>query len=208
LTLLLAEEPPAAALALARAHGLLAEIHPALHWDAWLADRLTRRVGWVVPLAPVLVRLTLMAFRWPRETIEGFVGLLHPDGATREAVEALPVWRARRLALARASTGAAVAAALDGLPLATLAAARLAEDEPTVLRHLDWYVTDLSRRRPRLGGEALRQLGLAPGPAFRPLLAELRRAVLDGEVTDEAAEWQFLRHLVEQASAPDAPIER
>ncbi|MCC6627811.1 MAG: CCA tRNA nucleotidyltransferase [Chloroflexi bacterium] len=203
LELLLAEPRPGPALAHARAHGILEQIHPALRWDAWLAARLNRTVPWAADLPRWLPRLLLCAYRWPIDTIEGFVGLTRPEGALTTALEALPRWHARRPALARAGGGAAVAAALDGLPTATLTAARLAEDEPAIVAALDWYVTDLRQRRPRLSGTALRQLGLPPGPAYRPLLAALRRAVLDGELPDEATEWIFLTRLV--AGQPPAP---
>jgi tRNA nucleotidyltransferase (CCA-adding enzyme) len=74
-----------------------------------------------------------------------------------------------------------------------LAAARLAEDEPDITNKLDWYITGLRDHEPRLDGHALRQLGLPPGPRYRPILAALRDAVLDGQLPDEAAEWDFLR---------------
>jgi tRNA nucleotidyltransferase (CCA-adding enzyme) len=196
LELVLAEEQPALALALMRVYGLTEQVHPALHWDAWLAERLRRSTEWVAALPRVAVRLALFAYRWPRGVIESFVALTRPDGATQALLEALPSWHDRRPALVAASTGSAVAAALDALPLPTLAAARLAEDEEIVLRHLDWYATVLRGRRPRLGGEALRALGLPPGPHYRPILADLRQAVLDERLPDEAAEWEYLRQRV------------
>jgi tRNA nucleotidyltransferase (CCA-adding enzyme) len=201
LELLLDQPQPALAwaLALARAHGLLAQIHPALHWDAWLAKRLRRSVDWADRLPRARLRLALCAYRWPLATIEGFVALLRPDSALQAVLEALPVWRAERLPrLRQAERGAAVAAALDGLPELALAAARLAEDDAGVTRKLDWYVRELRARRPRLGGDALRRLGLPPGPRYRPILRALREAVLDGQLPDEAAEWAFLRRLVDE----------
>jgi tRNA nucleotidyltransferase (CCA-adding enzyme) len=204
LELLLAEERPTVALALARAYGMLEQVHPALHWDTWLAERFGRRVAWVTALPRGGVRLALLAYRWPSGTIESLVALLRPDGPTRVALEALPRWRERQAMLRHAATSSAVTVALDGLPLATLAAARLAEDEPAIVEHLDRYVTDLRWRRPRLGGEALRELGLPPGPRYRPILAALRQAVLDDQLPDEAAEWAFLRRLV-SGDSHDAP---
>jgi tRNA nucleotidyltransferase (CCA-adding enzyme) len=62
---------------------------------------------------------------------------------------------------------------------------------------LDHYVLDVRKRRPHLGGDALRQLGLPPGPRYRSLLAQLMHAVLNGELPDADAEWRFLSHLVE-----------
>lgn len=199
LELLLDEPQPALAwaLALARAHGLLTQLHPALRWDAWLAERLRRSVDWAAGLPRARLRLALCAYRWPLATVEGFIALLRPDSAMQSVLEALPVWRAERLPqLRQAERGAAVAAALDGLPTLALAAARLAEDDDDLTHKIDWYVRELRARRPRLGGDALRQLGLPPGPRYRPILQALRDAVLDGQLPDEAAEWAFLQRLV------------
>ena len=196
LELLLQEERPGPALAMARVLGILEQLHPSLRWDAWTAERLRRSVPWVEALPRVRVRLALLAYRWSPETIEDAVTALQPDGATAEALRALPEWRTRRERLP-AGTGSALVRALAGLPAATLAAARLAEDEPVVAPTLDWYITDGRARRPRLGGDALRQLGLPPGPRYRPILEALWAAVQDDLLPDEAAEWAFLRQLVE-----------
>ena len=197
LELILGERRPALALALARAHGLLEQIHPALHWDAWLAERLGRSVPWTAELPPARVRLALLAYRWPLATIESVVALLHPDGEVQAALEALPRWREELLpSLRRAERGSAIAEVVDRLPPLTLAAARLAEDDVDIARKLDWWVVERRDREPRLDGDAIRRLGLPPGPAYRPILAALRRAALDGEAPDEAAEWALLRRLV------------
>jgi tRNA nucleotidyltransferase (CCA-adding enzyme) len=204
LELLLAEARPALGLAMARAHGLLEQIHPALRWDAWLAERLGRSVGWAAGPA-ARVRLALLAYRWPIETVEGFVALLRPDGAAQTALEALPRWRDERLPLLQRAAGAsAVVEALDGLPDLTLAAARLAEDDADLTRKLDWYATELRHVKPRLDGNALRRLGLPPGPRYRPILKALRRAALDGQLPDEAAEWAFLERMIAE-QADDSP---
>ena len=193
LALLLEEDQPALALAVARALGLLEEIDPMLRWDDWLADRLARPMPWPVAVSRALVRLLLLAYRWPANDIVAFTERLRPDGQARAALKALPRLRGQLALLAHANTGSAVVGALEGLPLAALAAARIAEDDVVARRRLDWHVLELRERRPRLGGLALRELGVPPGPVYREALAALRQAVLDGLAPDEAAEWAVLR---------------
>lgn len=204
LDLILMEEHPNLALAIARAHGLLEEIHPAFYWDAWLAGRLQRSLAWSAPPARHLVRLLLIGFDWSTEVIASVGARLHLDESTLAALMALPTWPERRLALSAATSGSAVAAALDGLPAATLAAIRLAEDDTLVHQQLDWYALDLRHRRPLLGGAALKALGLPPGPPYRRLLTALGQAILDGQVTNETQELALLSQLVadELASRP------
>lgn len=204
LAMLLDEAQPAAALALARRHGILEQLHPALRWDEWLAERLQRSTAWAALPPRAWVRLALLAYRWPPATIDDATASLQLDKKVADALLALPVWHERKIDLPAATRGSQRAALLAGLPAATLAAARLAEDEPAIIEALDWYASEGRALRPRLGGEALRQLGLPPGPTYRPILAELRAAVQDGLLPDEAAEWDFLRR---RLTGPDAGIE-
>jgi tRNA nucleotidyltransferase (CCA-adding enzyme) len=50
--------------------------------------------------------------------------------------------------------------------------------------------------RPVTDGHALEQLGLPPGPAYKQILTALRRGWLDGEITSEKEELQYLDRLL------------
>jgi len=47
------------------------------------------------------------------------------------------------------------------------------------------YVTNLRDVRPLLTGQDLLELGLQPGPLFRPLLNQIIEAQLDGEISSK-----------------------
>ena len=86
--------------------------------------------------------------------------------------------------------GSALAAQLERLPVDGVLAHGV-DDPDAVIRYLD----DLRKRRVMLDGDALqRELGIAPSPAIGAILAELRRRVLDDEITgtDEARRKQEL----------------
>ncbi len=67
-------------------------------------------------------------------------------------------------------------------------------DEPdAVARYLD----ELRGRRPHLTGDDLqRELGIGPSVTVGAILAELRRRVLDGELTSREAELTAARRLL------------
>jgi hypothetical protein len=86
--------------------------------------------------------------------------------------------------------GSALAAQLERLPVDGVLAHGV-DDPDAVIRYLD----DLRKRRVMLDGDALQEeLGVTPSPAIGAILAELRRRVLDDEITgsDEARRKQEL----------------
>ena len=72
----------------------------------------------------------------------------------------------------------------------------LVEPDPQVTARVEHYQTGLARLKPTVTGADLRALGLAPGRAYRRILARLRDARLDGEIVDEAGERTLAARLV------------
>ena len=81
-----------------------------------------------------------------------------------------------------------------------LEACALLERSTTVKRHIRLYLDDLLYTRPCLGGDDLQQMGIQEGPMIGDLLAELKRARLDGEVTDREQEVAFIHGMREKRS--------
>lgn len=86
-----------------------------------------------------------------------------------------------------------------GLPLEILLylAARTQNDQ--VRRLVSLYITRLRHMRRELDGNALKELGLAPGPHFSPIMKRLLAARLDGEVSSAEEERALARELVSLA---------
>jgi len=83
-----------------------------------------------------------------------------------------------------------------------------ADGDETARIALDEYLGRLRFVHPHLDGDAMRVMGLAPGPVYGRLLTELRNGWLDGEITNEADERRRLEALVRleagRATAGDA----
>src|SRR3972149_1466666 len=84
---------------------------------------------------------------------------------------------------------------LDELREDALVAAWIASPEDT-REALARYLTLWRGMFPKADGEALRALGLPPGPAYRRILGQLRDAWLDGEVHSPDEEQALLLKLV------------
>jgi tRNA nucleotidyltransferase (CCA-adding enzyme) len=89
-------------------------------------------------------------------------------------------------------------ACLDELQDGTLLTAWLAEYGNRDARQaLDLYFREWRKIQPHSDGQKLRELGLAPGPAYKSILWQLRAAWLDGEIQDAEEERSLLADLLE-----------
>lgn len=88
-----------------------------------------------------------------------------------------------------------VAAVLDRMPDAALLA--LAAHWPALRQGVQSYRGQWRQVRPALNGHELQELGVAPGPGLGAVLARLRQARLDGEVTDREGEVAVVRQWLE-----------
>ena len=87
---------------------------------------------------------------------------------------------------------------LEGvLPLA-VSAAYLASEPGTQRAALERYLTAWQHLRPRTTGHELKRLGIEPGPEYKSILQELRRAWLDGRVRNHSEEQEYLRGILER----------
>ncbi len=77
--------------------------------------------------------------------------------------------------------------------------------DATARPQLQHYLHTLRPRRPHLNGHDLHQLGVPPGKLIGQLLAELRVAVLDGQVTTRAEEVAWVQTQVAALAGAGAP---
>ena len=90
---------------------------------------------------------------------------------------------------------------LEPFSRAALCVLGVAETDPSLRTRLDRYLNILWRVRRTLHGDALRAMGLPPGPVYRQILARLRDARLDGDIIDDAEERALAERLVAEARA-------
>jgi tRNA nucleotidyltransferase (CCA-adding enzyme) len=183
-------EEPRAAVMLKRLAGLgvLASVHPALHWNKAVQARLEsagagREAGW---LAWLLDR--------SRQELEALEQRLHFEAGLRQALFAAADLFADPGALA-GQKPSQCARRLEGLPLPALEAVARAWPQGEARLKLNSYITLWRQIRPHTNGDDLIRLGLKPGPAFQTILTALRDAWLDGEITSEAEEKTLLDSL-------------
>jgi tRNA nucleotidyltransferase (CCA-adding enzyme) len=206
LELILDEPSRSAMMARLQGLGLLQAIHPALTWEAWLETRFAaaydftppsswRMEAW--PAANVLCYI-LWAVRLDPKQAFGLGDHLRLPQATRVAMRsAAEIWRGREN-WAEAARPSQTVRLLEMHPEGALAACWLALDGSDAARQvLGDYLGRLRFVEPRVDGHALRALGLPPGPEFGRILAELRNAWLDGEISSEAEERRRLASLME-----------
>ncbi len=207
LDLILAEPRALEMLSRLQSLDLLSAIHPRLAWDegwsaamkASLFDKLDE--DWLLParVAGMPVRRALAFVTW-------LVHLNHEDALAAAQFLRLPnqvhsalaeVFRLRpRLSDLLRQPASQVVAALEDAPLVSLYALHLTLADPTLQPVLRRFVTEWRHIHPRADGETLRSLGIPPGPAYREILGELRRAWLDGEVESFEEEQELLHRLI------------
>jgi len=186
---------------------LLEVIHPALQWDDWLKERfeslpdqkpdpdwsldgqasaldLKRDLAYTI----WLLRLTPKLAHQVGERLKMSVAL-------RNIIQAaIGLWNE----LPRVSDRPAsqIVTRLDDIPALARYAVYLAISEPEARQLLLDYVQRWQKIAPVHDGHYLREIGVPPGPAYRTILAALRGAWLDGEITTADQEDALLDKLL------------
>ncbi len=186
--------------------GLLQAIHPAFEWDEWLGTRFAAIAEFVPPpdwrLAgrPSAERLqyAIWLYRLPRLEAESVCVRLAFSRADRTVI--LSAGR-HGCELAGDSRPSQIVACLEPVPEESLVAEWLAlQAGAEASKTIERFLSEWRWVRQHTDGTRLRQLGLAAGPAYGRILAELRAAWLDGQIASEADEQIHLKQLIEENS--------
>lgn len=103
----------------------------------------------------------------------------------------------RRLKKGVAITNSNIHEWFDGLPLEMLLHLAAKAQKEQVRRYVSHYITTLRHIHCELNGNALKELGLKPGPLFSRICKQLLTARLDGEISSRQEEIELARKLIQ-----------
>ncbi|HEX7588977.1 MAG TPA: CBS domain-containing protein [Anaerolineae bacterium] len=201
LMLIFQEGEPEKATARLAELGVLRGIFPKLEFDEWHANRFraAREADCPQPMA----YLSLLAYCLSPTDARTFAERLRLSNADAEIVLQLLALREEASApLSRPPTTVAPSAIYRMLAEYSdpaLAIFAVATDDALVRERVELFRTRLRSIAPELTGNDLKRMGIPTGPAYRKILARLRDARLDGEITTRAGEEKLVRsQLAEQ----------
>lgn len=195
LELICREDKPEQILERAQTLGVLRQLHPALKVDGATAERLrrARQQG----MTETDMYLSILAYPLDSEAIEGFVERLNITGELKRGIKQLPRLKAKLPTLASSNIApSAVYRLLQKYHPGAIATCVLAADEPTVRFQMERYLNELRYVKTHLDGDALKALGVKPGPRLGKMIESLREARLDGAVKARDDEEALVRRLL------------
>ena len=225
LYLIFNEEEPIQALKRLDELGILAQIHPALRCDNWLARKmefLRRHLGqweeasWASSLrnsedesAAVhsmpepeqardvsLIYMALFTYRLIGEELETLIARLNMAKDDGDHLREIESLRSLTPTLSRTQRASVLCTLLHAYSSLALFVYWVATDSETVRGHIELYLRELRYIRPEIDGRYLKDvLHIPTGPVYSRLLKAVRDARLDGQVSSLAEEEQLVRDL-------------
>lgn len=197
LTLLLKEPEPELSFTVLQQRGILTAIHPHFQLSdrapaLLMRARVAELFSTMTPIDPTDLLWHMLLVDVPR--LPDLLERLLLSGALTESVIATVKLIQHPPVETQPSR---VVSLLDGAPESALFAAWLILDEPLARLAIQRYVETWRHIRPKTDGHTLRRLGVPPGPRYGAVLARLRTARLDGEITTDEQEDRLLRELIQ-----------
>ncbi len=183
---------------------LLKPIHPDLGFD----EEAGRRLGRVEESPPTRapewhasgLRWLLWLMPLPGNQIRSLNRRLHFRGELLAALlAASKLWG--ELGLLSGLSPFQYVERLADAPLVAVTAVYLGAEPGPAKDALQQYLATWRHLKPKTTGHDLKRLGLEPGPQYKAILNELRRAWLDGRVSSGQQEEDYLLHLLERTRA-------
>jgi len=196
--------------------GLLSQIHPGLIWHSERSAALDGLLNqphpegwnmaeryWNVATRKIL-GYGFLLYRLPREEIHVIATRLRlPAQIIRVADQAAELFNKKTDVFIQK-----ISSLVEHLAEATTPslAVLYSEAEPFIQEKINSYQRDWRHIQPGIDGHTLVSLGIPPGPGYRFILHEMRKAWLDGEVTNMDQEKAFLQHLLSIAGEIQSDI--
>ncbi len=196
LTLIFHESEPEKAMVRLAELGVLRAIFPKLEFGEWhtMKFHAAREADAPKPIT----YFGLLAFRMTQAEMRDFTRRLRLANADAETLSQLLALREEATApLSQPATRIAPSAIyrlLEDYAGDALAIFSIATDDARVRERVDLFVQRLRGVAPALTGNDLKKMGIPAGPAYRKILARLRDARLDGEITTRSEEEKLVRN--------------
>jgi tRNA nucleotidyltransferase (CCA-adding enzyme) len=208
LNLILEEERAVRMLRRLAALDLLRPVHKSLPRDKSAVGRLAKMPSTLSAEAPRASRADLGWLLWlmsltPRAMQSVMRRLQFGNSLAASLIAACQLYG--RLTAMEAWKPSRCATYLRSLPLLAVHAVYLASAAGKRRRVLERYLNEWRHARPTVSGHDLRRRGLAPGPAYDYVLANLRDAWIDGLVNNRQQEDQRLESLLARVAQGDVP---
>jgi tRNA nucleotidyltransferase (CCA-adding enzyme) len=199
LELILKEEFPEKVIRRADSLKVLAELHPALRGDAWLARKFkeARRIS---GLALPDLYLALLAYRLTGEEIGKLISRLKLGKLHARVLTGTSNLKAELEALDEPILQpSCIYTILIKYNMTAITASLLAADSPAVRKNIKLFLDKLRQIKPALSGSDLQKMGIPRGPEIKAILQVLLDARLDGEVKDRKGEEKLVEEWVHPA---------
>ncbi len=195
LELILAEEYPEKVLRRAEELGVLAELHPSLKGDGWLAGKFRQARQLSSPdLPPAGLYLALLTYSLTGEEKEHLISHLRLPKSLAQILRDTDSLRAELQSLADPKLAPSrIHRLLHGYSPLAMTANSLASDSDIARRHIRLFLDKLRYIKPALTGNDLKRMGIAPGPRIKEILQLLLDARLDGKVTSKKGEERLVK---------------
>ena len=208
LHLILEEAAPEEALCRLDELRVLAQIHPGLRCDGWLADkcRLLRQAlktkSWELEAGERLVvetlYLVLLTYRLSARDLESLVKRLKIAGEDAALLRQVNRLLFSTSELVKEHRPSAIYRLLKHYSTPAIFALWMATDSEAVRERLELHHRTLRFVEPEIDGEYLKAMGLRPSPLFGHILSALRDARLDGEVSSLEEERVLVERLLDK----------
>ena len=190
-----AESDPAGSMRLLCEWGVLSAIHPSLTFHAGKWKRFAAEAGEMSPRERTAVAYAVLAHGLPDTDANGVVARLNPEAYPRRAIRESAALGRMAASELTGCTNSQLATVLDAFTDAAVFGASLATGSKLGSR-LAEYLHGHRDLRPHLTGDDLIALGLRQGPSVGGVLALLRNAWLDDEISSPDEERALAEKLI------------
>lgn len=198
LELALKEECPERVLRRADQLGVLARLHPGLKGDGWLAEKFSEARRLSAPDLPSFgLYLSLLGYHLSGEEAEELISRLRLPKLAAQALRDTINLRDELALLADPELPPSrIYFLVCGYSTPAVMANFLVGESAVARQHLGLFLRKLRYVKPALNGEALTEMGMAPGPQIKETLKQLLEARLDGRVKTRRDEESLVKRLL------------